>query len=168
MDVLPDLCGAHFLKIITQKVKNIFKYKDSNKSRNLEESNNSQNTKESLIILTKNKTLQKSFIFAFTPLQAATKIEEFIEVFIHIHNVYNKRKILKEVENSCCIIKNKLKSSEVETTSLKKDTINPFEPDLQFQNVEDQYHKCAKFNNSDEESLQEKSKFTKYFNLLES
>jgi hypothetical protein len=161
MSVLLHLCGAHFLKIITQRVKKILKYKESKNSH----------SEESSINITKNKNLQKSFIFAFTLLQSASLLDDFIENFIHIHNIYNKMTFSKETENSCCNIKNKLKSREFVIISLTKETIQSFEPDFKFQNVGDQYHQYAKFNNNDkneEKSLQKRSKFVKYFNLLES
>ena len=155
MKVVLHLCGAHFLKMIVKKVKNIKKYKEDLKEG-----------KEAYRCMKKNKNLQKSFIFAFTILQNSTKLDDFIENFIHVHNIYNIKYHSKKITDSLRSIKKQLIEREGEILSIKTESI---EPDLIFQKEEDKYHEYAKYNSfdkNDESSLKKKSMFDSFFKML--
>jgi hypothetical protein len=155
MKVLLHLCGAHFLKMIVKKVKKIKKYKEDLKEE-----------KEAYISIRKNKNLQKSFIFSFTILQNSTKLDDFIENFIHVHNMYNIEYHSQKVTDSCHVIKKLLIGRECEILLIKKE---PTVPELTFKTESDQYHEYAKFNSfdkNDENSLKKKSMFVIFFKML--
>ncbi len=155
MKVLLHLCGAHFLKMVVNKVKKI--------KKNNETFKNSMEVQRNKI---KNKNLQKSFIFAFALLQNSAKIGDFIEILTHMNNMFNIKYTSQKVKNSRSVIKKKLIDREYDVLSIKKE---PVESEPKFKKKEDRVHHYVKFNSideCDETNLKQKSPFTIYFNQL--
>ena len=153
MKVLLHLCGAHFLKMVVKKVQKIKKYKED---VDIGFNNN----------INKNKNLQKSFIFAFVLLQSSTNIDDFIEYFINIHNLYNEKYNSDAVRNSGEFLKKKLQAREFEVLSIYKE---PCEPEFKLKKKDENYHEFAKYNccNKNNESILKKnSQFSLYFQTL--
>ena len=151
MKVILHLCGAHFLKLIIKKVRKInpFDYKRNKEYKKM------------------NRIVQQTFIFAFTLLQNASKVDEFIDLFLAIYVIFNSQFNTRAVVESKKKIKLELVKRRMTVFSLKIDD----ETTEEFKNKreDDHYHEFIKFtsNDFDETSLKKSSPFTNYFqNLL--
>jgi hypothetical protein len=157
MKVRLHLCGAHFLKLVIQKVKRIKKYDENVKDPNLKKHNKLMNIK-----------IQKAFIFSFVLLQNSAKIDDFIENLKNVYQMFNVSHWSEKVKQSGCDIKKKLSQRNLTVLSIK---LPPEEPDLQFKNSrkEDRHHEYVKYNSNnddDETTLKHNSPFTIYFGQI--
>ena len=98
------LCAAHFIKMVSKKVKAIKKYESDD---------------------AKNKKLQNSFLFSFALLQNSITIHEFSTNLKHVFNIFNLKFQNKQSSKSAFLIKKQVVDRDIETiTILKKNEKN--------------------------------------------
>jgi hypothetical protein len=140
MEVRLQLCCAHFLKMVTDKVHKIKKF----------------NTEE------KDKKLQKIFIFTFTLLQNAYTIEDFTTYFKYSYNLFNNRFNSISTAISLSEIKTQLFQRNLTVLTIDNDEMEKSKFEKKVENLSCTY-KSKNGKQKNEKSLFKKSLFRIHF-----